>query len=121
MLIGVENNINRKLAEEINKVIPVHIVDFQNLLEDPVIADKVSSQVIFVNLIDVGNQERLVYKYLKEHYPNTKIVAFHYYQAQSMIHETLKNGYDGYVSIIKFSDKFHELLDQLSIIQPPKV
>jgi len=118
MFIGINNRLNLKLVEEINQVIYVQIVDYKEFLKQKTIHEKVSSKTIFVNLIDIGIDERLVYHHLKGYYPHAKIVALHYYQVPKMTKQTLEMGYDAYLSIFEFSEKLHEVLKHLSTNLP---
>lgn len=118
MFIGNKNRINLKLVSEMNQLLPIQMVDYQKLLQHELLPEKASPKVIFVNLIDVGKQQGEVIKYLKEYYPNSKLIALHYYKTPSMIKDTLKEGFDGYLSIFHFSDRLIELFGQLAIKVP---
>lgn len=115
MFIGNKNRINLKLVEEINQAMPVQLVEYRDFLNQTLIPEKEPPKAIFVNLIDVGIDERRVYHRIKEYYPNTKMVALHYYQVPKMMKHTLNLGYDAYLSIFKFSEKFYEVFKHLSI------
>lgn len=103
-----------------NQLLPVQMVGYQKLLQHELLPGKASPKVIFINLIDVGKQKGEVFKYLKKYYPNSKLITLHYYKTPRMIKDTLKEGYDGYLSIFNFSDALMELFEQLSIKVPPQ-
>lgn len=110
MLIGKENAINAKLVEEISRIFPITLVNYNDLFEDGYHPDSPKPKIILLNLMDIGMEEEVIFSMLKKHHPHTKFIAVHCFQVDSLIQKTLERGYDHYISILNFSEEFQLLL-----------
>ena len=62
MLIGGRNNINVKLVEEISKVSPITLIEFQDILDGQVSLSSYNPKIFLFNLMDMGSEEENVLK-----------------------------------------------------------
>ena len=118
MLIGGRNSVNEKLVIEISKVIPISFMDFLELPHGKSHTTSDHPSFVLLNLMDIGLVEQSIFRFVKERYPNSHVIALHCYQAEAIIQKTLDRGYDHYISILNFSEEFQVLLhDQPEIFQ----
>ena len=114
MLIGKENSVNEKLLTEINRIMPVCFVEIEVLLDKRTESLECNPKIIFVNLMDVGADEKKLLKKLKCIFPNAKLLGIHCYMVPSMIDQTLEKGYDAYLPIFEFSENLEAIIQSLT-------
>ena len=112
MLIGGRNIVNDKLVKEISRVIPISFIDYLDLPGSKSQKDSADPFFVMLNLMDIGLVEASIFKRVKEQYPDSKIIALHCFQVDTLIQKTLNRGYDYYISILNFSEEFQAFLSE---------
>lgn len=113
MLIGKNNPLNHTLAETLSdymstgsRVSPEEFLspDFDSTIEEV---------VVFVNLIDLTNQESQIVEKIRALNKRTKIVAIHTFTVPSMIEQVINYGFDAYLSFFDLSRDMDSLMNSL--------
>lgn len=108
MLVGLNNSVNEKLVTEISRVYPITFRDVRHILY--ISNDSYVPRILLVNLMDIGSNEELLLRTLKNRYPERMIVGIHCFQSENMIKKTLDKGYDDYISVFKVSEEFSRII-----------
>lgn len=116
MLIGIKNNVNDKLLQELSQISSFELIDYREILKNPEILNAKYSNIILVNLMDVGGYDQDIVEILRKYFSDIKIIALHCFKSEAMISSVLEKGYDFYISIFDFSEEISEHITEFDEI-----
>lgn len=111
MLIGLKNNVNEKLIEQISKIYSVDFGVCTEILNNPLILNSKRPKILLVNLMDVGSNDKKIVAVLDKYFPGLKKIGMHCYKEDKMITSVLEKGFDDYISMFDFSEKISTFLE----------
>lgn len=106
ILIGVDNEINRKLLLQLKELYDCEFLNVEGDYCDKLKKKAGESSFFFLNIIDLENeQESIILNNLKLRRPDSKLIAIHTFMIDSMIEGILLRGFDEYIPIFEFSER----------------